>query len=91
MAVLKSPQRIDAIAAHIAQHFQENVMPRGLKALVVTPDREACALYKAGARCLPADRVEHRRLFAESQEGFRPDEGELPGGRRREARAPGLP
>ncbi len=46
MAVLKSPERIEAIAAHIADHFQENVLPRGFKALVVTPDREACALYK---------------------------------------------
>jgi type I restriction enzyme, R subunit len=46
MAVLKSPQRIGAITAHIAQHFQENVMPLGFKGLIVTPDREACALYK---------------------------------------------
>jgi type I restriction enzyme R subunit len=46
MAVLKSPQRISAIALHIATHFQENVLPLGFKAIVVTPDREACALYK---------------------------------------------
>lgn len=46
MAVLKAPQRIGAIAEHIATHFQENVLPLGFKALVVTPDREACALYK---------------------------------------------
>ena len=56
MAVLKAPQRIAAIAAHIAQHFQENVNPRGLKALVVTPDREACALYKRALdEYLPAE------------------------------------
>lgn len=46
LAVLKAPQRIEAIAAHIAQHYQEHVLPLGFKALVVTPDREACALYK---------------------------------------------
>ena len=46
LAVLKAPERIAAIAAHIAQHFQENVMPLGFKGIVVTPDREACALYK---------------------------------------------
>lgn len=46
LAVLKAPERIDAIARHIAQHFQESVLPRGFKAMVVTPDREACALYK---------------------------------------------
>ena len=47
MAVLKSPERIGAIAQHISTHFVENVMPRGFKAMVVTPDREACVLYKA--------------------------------------------
>lgn len=47
MAVLKSPERVNANARHIAKHFRENVLPLGFKALVVTPDREACALYKA--------------------------------------------
>ena len=46
MAVLKAPQRIQAITEHIAIHFQENVLPLGFKAMIVTPDREACALYK---------------------------------------------
>lgn len=46
MAVLKAPARVKAIAAHIAEHFQQSVLPRGFKAMVVTPDREACALYK---------------------------------------------
>ena len=54
MAVLKSPQRIDAIAAHIAQHFQENVLPRGLQG----PGRHArpgsLRPLQAGARRLPA-------------------------------------
>lgn len=45
MAVLKAPQRIEAIASHVAQHYQESVLPSGFKALVVTPDREACQLY----------------------------------------------
>jgi type I restriction enzyme, R subunit len=44
MAVLKSPQRISAITEHIATHFQENVLPLDFKALIVTSDREACAL-----------------------------------------------
>ncbi len=46
LAVLKAPARVQGIAAHIARHFQESVLPRGFKAIVVTPDREACALYK---------------------------------------------
>jgi len=46
LAVLKAPDRIDAIAQHIAQHFLDHVLPLGLKGIVVTPDREACMLYK---------------------------------------------
>jgi type I restriction enzyme R subunit len=47
MAVLvKSPERIAAICADIAQHFQEKVAPNGFGAQVVTFDRESCVLYK---------------------------------------------
>lgn len=47
MAVLvKSPERIQAICADIAQHFQEKVAPNGFGAQVVTFDRESCLLYK---------------------------------------------
>lgn len=47
MAVLvKSPERIRAICADIAQHFQEKVAPNGFGAQVVTFDRESCVLYK---------------------------------------------
>ena len=45
-AVLKAPDRVDKIAAHIARHYRENVEPLGFKAFVVAVDREACALYK---------------------------------------------
>ena len=47
MAVLvKSPERIRAICADIAQHFKEKVAPNGFGAQVVTFDRESCVLYK---------------------------------------------
>ena len=47
MAILvKSPDRIGAVCADIAKHFQEKVAPNGSGAQVVTFDREACALYK---------------------------------------------
>jgi type I restriction enzyme, R subunit len=47
MAVLvKSPSRISAICADIAQHFREKVEPNGFGAQVVTFDRESCVLYK---------------------------------------------
>jgi type I restriction enzyme R subunit len=55
-AVLKAPDRVDQIAAHIAQHYQENVEPLGFKAFVVAVDREACALYKQALdRYLPEE------------------------------------
>jgi len=47
MAVLvKSPERIQAICADIASHFQEKLAPNGFGAQVVTFDRESCVLYK---------------------------------------------
>jgi type I restriction enzyme R subunit len=47
MAVLvKAPERVEAIAADIAAHFQERVAPNGLKGQVVVFDREACIRYK---------------------------------------------
>jgi type I restriction enzyme, R subunit len=47
MAVfLKSPERVKTIVADIIEHFKAHVEPEGLKAMIVTPDREACVQYK---------------------------------------------
>jgi len=55
-AVLKAPDRVSKIAAHIADHFRSNVEPLGFKAFVVAVDREACALYKEALnKFLPED------------------------------------
>jgi type I restriction enzyme R subunit len=55
-AVLKAPERVDRIARHIAQHYRENVEPRGFKGFVVAIDREGCALYKQALdRYLPEE------------------------------------
>lgn len=43
---LKADDRVEKVAAFIAQHFKENVLPLGYKAFVVAVDREACAKYK---------------------------------------------
>lgn len=43
---LKSPERVSTIANDIVEHFKKHVEPEGLKAMIVTPDREACILYK---------------------------------------------
>ncbi|MCV7669767.1 HsdR family type I site-specific deoxyribonuclease [Micrococcus luteus] len=44
--VIKSPRRMDMIAADVAQHFREHVDPLGFKAQVVVFDKEACVLFK---------------------------------------------
>src|SRR6185312_7513089 len=55
-ALLKSDDRVDAVARFVAQHFRENVEPLGYKAFLVGVDREACALYKQALdKYLPAD------------------------------------
>jgi type I restriction enzyme R subunit len=45
-AFLKSPERVGKIVSDIAKHFAEKVAPHGFKAMIVTPDRYACVLYK---------------------------------------------
>ena len=48
MAVfLKSPERVKTIVSDIVEHFKTHVEPEGFKAMIVTPDREACVQYKA--------------------------------------------
>lgn len=44
--LVKAPERIRAICADIAKHFEEKVAPNGFGAQVVTFDRESCLLYK---------------------------------------------
>ncbi|MEM2983423.1 MAG: HsdR family type I site-specific deoxyribonuclease, partial [Candidatus Bathyarchaeia archaeon] len=45
-AFLKKPERIKAIARDISEHLGNIVQETGLKAMVVTVDREACIQYK---------------------------------------------
>ncbi|HEY7767817.1 HsdR family type I site-specific deoxyribonuclease, partial [Longimicrobium sp.] len=60
MAVLvKVPERVQAICADIAAHFQEKVAPNGFKGMIVTFDQECCLLYKAALdQLLPAEATE---------------------------------
>jgi type I restriction enzyme R subunit len=44
--LVKAPERLAAITADIAEHFQGHVDPNGFKAQVVCYDRAACVLYK---------------------------------------------
>ena len=43
---LTADDRIEKVAAFVAQYFRENVMPLGYKAFLVGVNREACAKYK---------------------------------------------
>ena len=43
---LGADDRIEKVAAFVAEHFKENVHPLGYKAFLVAVDREACAKYK---------------------------------------------
>lgn len=45
-AIMKSPDRIRKVCAHIAKHYQEKIEPNGFKGQVVCYDRECCLLYK---------------------------------------------
>jgi type I restriction enzyme R subunit len=45
-AFLKAPERVAKIVKDISVHFREKVEPHGFKAMIVTPDRLACAQYK---------------------------------------------
>jgi type I restriction enzyme, R subunit len=43
---LTADDRIEKVAAFVAEHFRENVLPLGYKAFLVGVNREACAKYK---------------------------------------------
>ena len=43
---LAADDRIKKVAAFVAQHFKESVLPLGYKAFLVAVNREACAKYK---------------------------------------------
>ena len=43
---LTTDDRVEKVAAFVAQHFQKNVLPLGYKAFLVGVNREACAKYK---------------------------------------------
>jgi type I restriction enzyme R subunit len=57
--LLKSPERLSAIAADIVRHYRDNIEPNGFKAMVVCFDRQACVLYKEQLdRLLPPEASE---------------------------------
>jgi len=45
-AIMKNPERIKKVCAHIAEHFKTKIEPNGFKGQVVCYDRECCLLYK---------------------------------------------
>jgi type I restriction enzyme, R subunit len=56
---LAADDRIEKVAAFVAQHFKENVLPLRYKAFVVAVSRDACAKYKrAFDKILPSSWTE---------------------------------
>ena len=54
--LLKASDRVDKVAADIADHFLSNIDPNGFKAQVVVVDKEACVLMKAALdKYLPSE------------------------------------
>ena len=53
---LTADDRIEKVAAFVAEHFRQNVLPLGFKAFLVGINREACAKYKRALdKLLPAE------------------------------------
>jgi type I restriction enzyme R subunit len=53
---LCADDRIDKVAAFVAEHFKQNVLPLGYKAFLVAVNREACAKYKKALnKLLPSE------------------------------------
>ncbi|MYH44041.1 MAG: HsdR family type I site-specific deoxyribonuclease [Acidimicrobiaceae bacterium] len=53
---LTADERIEKVAAFVAEHLRENVLPLGYKAFLVAVNREACAKYKRALdRLLPLE------------------------------------
>ena len=74
---LTADDRIEKVAAFVAEHFKENVDRLGYKAFLVGVNREACARYKARARQAVATRLDRAGLH-----GKRQRRGGAPAGRR---------
>jgi type I restriction enzyme R subunit len=54
--MLKNPDRVEKVAAYVAEHFLATVEPMGYKAFLVAVDREACCRYKEALdRYLPPE------------------------------------
>ena len=55
-AFLTADDRIEKVAAFVAEHFKDNVLPLGYKAFLVAVNREACAKYKRALdKLLPSE------------------------------------
>ncbi len=53
---LAADDRIEKVAAFVAEHFKESVLPLGYKAFLVAVNREACAKYKKALdKLLPSE------------------------------------
>lgn len=69
---LKKDERVETVIKDIVTHFKDIVDPTGLKAMIVTCDREACIKYKKAVdKLLPANASEVVMTPDPNKEGIR--------------------
>jgi hypothetical protein len=76
---LTADDRVEKVAAFVAEHFKEAVLPLGYKAFLVGVNREACAKYKRALdNLLPPEWSE--AVYTENRVPSGPDAGPGAGG-----------
>lgn len=66
---VRNPERIQSIAKDIVMHYQSNVEPNGVKAMVVCFDRQSCVMYKnAFDEFLPEDNTDIVMTVSQKQD-----------------------
>ena len=60
---LTADDRVEKVAAFVAKHFQQNVLPLHYKAFLVGVNREACAKYKKALDKLFAAGMDRGSLY----------------------------
>ena len=69
---LTADDRVEKVAAFVAEHFKENVLPLGYKAFVVGGRPRGLRQVQAGARQAPAAGMDRGRLHRERRRRRRP-------------------
>lgn len=69
-AFLTAPERVQAIAADIVEHYQKHLAPEGFKAMIVAPDRRACIQYQQELDKLMPERSSRVVISTSAEDDF---------------------